>query len=354
MKFVVVDESIDIKPTEETVIYLYRDNWNDWWKYKTLFSLSISQQGNVEWIGSVKIAHETMKYDNKVIPVDLPEKFEILPEGYFSLGQDSDYYKRLVKFSDDVREFVLNSLHDIAYKPQLYRKYRNYDVMGESLMRSVSTSSVIGQYRRLARGQSKLTKYKFSYISPRPKLTDDEKTLYEDFSLDIEVKPNSNPSTNTHVVVGRNGVGKTNLMKNLVTAFLTNNCGKLTTESDDSQGIFANLVTVSFSGFDNSEFYHQELVKGKSLIKYYEIGLMKNVKVKVVNEGNEEDIIFLLKSKRALKELDYEEMRMPKTVDDMLKEFKESLIILSKNGKSTRWKKMIRILNSDPILKLLE
>ncbi|MCM3098866.1 AAA family ATPase [Priestia megaterium] len=351
MLFKTVNSFLEVIPTNESVVYLVKDAWNDWWKYENLFVVYLSKNSKIEPIGATKIAKYDIEYknDSGLVTADLPPKFTSLGKEYVSVGQDVTYYKSLNEISDEVRESVLDSLNDLAFKPDVFEKVRFKHVVRESLLRSVSATSVRGQFKRLAQGRAKLTSYNFQYTIPRPRsLTELEAELYEDAALEIDVEPLSTPPTNLHVVIGRNGVGKTYLLKSLVSCLLekdtksNNKYGSLNYEVDEfeeEKDLFANILTISFSGFDNEKFYF--LDENTSLIPYYEISLMKCKKNKRVSK-NGVDIT------EESTESDNDE-RVPKTVADMAEEFKESLTILSKNGRSERWKKAIRILNSDPI-----
>lgn len=328
MRFEKLKKSENIYPTQELVIFLIHDDWNDWWEYETLYSMYISYAGKTEWIGSTKIANIFNVYKDSTISDEVPEQFEKLDESYVSLGQDSSYYKNLNAFGDDIREKILDSLNDLALKQDTFDNVRWLHVITRSLLRSVSSTSVRGHYKRLAEGSSTLTSYAFKYKLARPKLNEVEEELFEDAYLNVEVQPNSAPPTNLHIIIGRNGVGKTNLLKSFVTCLLNNDYGEIEYDVDFNEKLFANVITLSFSSFDNNGF---NFVKESpmDLIPYYEIGLMKFEKVR------EKEVIV--------------EKRVPKTVDDLCDEFMESLKILTKNGKVSLWKKAIRTLNSDLI-----
>lgn len=329
MMFEKVDSVHSIKPTEELVVFLIHDNWNDWWEYATLYSMYISYAGKLEWIGSTKIADINITYNDTLISDVIPDDFNKLSKNFVSLGQDSSYYKNLNKFGDDIRRQVLGRLNDLAFKQKLFTTHRFNPVVTRSLIRSVSIASVRGQFKRLAEGSSKLTSYEFKYKLARPKLDEIESELFEDAFLEVKVNPNSNPPTNLHIVIGRNGVGKTNLLKSFVTCLLNNDYGEIQYDVEFNEQLFANIITLSFSSFDNGEFMFIDSEK-QILTPYYEIGLMKTKKIK-------RNDTFVIKS------------RVPKTVDDLCDEFMESLKLITKSGKQTIWKKAIRTLDSDAI-----
>ncbi|RMA90230.1 ATP-dependent nuclease [Priestia megaterium] len=328
MRFEKVKSVNAITATQELVIFLIHDSWNDWWEYQTLYSMYISYAGKLEWIGSTKIANINTIYKGNTISDELPEQFEKLEENYVSLGQDSDYYKNLNKLGADIRENILDKLNDLALKQHTFEKVRWNHVVFRSILRSVSSTSVRGQYKRLAEGSSKLTSYEFKYKLPRPKLNEVEEELFKDSYLNVKVQPRSTPPTNLHVLIGRNGVGKTNLLKSFVTCLLNEDYGEIEYNVEFNEKLFANVITLSFSSFDNNGFNFVKEQTSKSM-PYYEIGLMK------FEEGNKNE-----NSPKA---------RTHKSVDDLCEEFMESLKILTKNGKVSLWKKAIRTLNSDLI-----
>jgi AAA domain, putative AbiEii toxin, Type IV TA system len=65
--------------------YLLTDNWDDWFKFSTLYSLLVfDDEGGRHSIGGVKIGQFGMTEDQR--RPDLPERFNQLDERFFSLG----------------------------------------------------------------------------------------------------------------------------------------------------------------------------------------------------------------------------------------------------------------------------
>ena len=56
----------------EPIAYLNHDNWNDWFEFETLYSLTIVQNGQRLDVGGVKIG----QHDQTARVPDLPEEFE--------------------------------------------------------------------------------------------------------------------------------------------------------------------------------------------------------------------------------------------------------------------------------------
>lgn len=236
------------------VIVLIRDNWDDWFKFETKFNLLyINDSCQSESLGSIKIGQKGMHDGQR--SAQIPERFTQLPLDCFSLGQSDYYYDALNQHGDDFRIEVLSSLHDIAYDASLYAEVKKLDVTRISLMRDVSDFTIQRQFRRIAQGSARLTKYEIEYTYPESE--DEEPT-----QLSFSVVPESNPPTNIQVIIGRNNVGKTYLIKNIIKSIYLpdeyEKYGRLRSSNSMTGRMvtsriqaFANILCVSFSPFDN-------------------------------------------------------------------------------------------------------
>lgn len=229
-------------------VILSHDSWNDWWEFKTLFYLRfVDQEGESHDLGGIKIG----AFDLDKGTPKLPTIFQSLPNQFFSVGQDVSYYEEVQKLGDEYREFIHEALKDIAYDEQLYERAIEERVTYRSLIRSVSPRSVTGQFSRLANGNATLTEYDFTYksFSKRSEISPIE--------MNFRVDPKSQPPTNIHVIIGRNGVGKTHLINNMIESLLDESAlkyGKFSSSlATRPSEIFANLVSVTFSAFDETE-----------------------------------------------------------------------------------------------------
>ena len=243
-------------PAAQNCAVLVVDYWDDWGKYRTMFTLTVfDENGAGHLIGSVKIGQEGLRASHEVAPgqraPDLPESFDQLDARFFSLGQGENYYESLNELNADLRLKVLRGLRDCAFDLETFARNRDEIVMGESLLRSVGASTVRSRLHRLTRGDAQLTPFLFDYTLPAP----DDVTPTD---LSFEVVPASNPPTNVHVLIGRNGVGKSRCMRHLIQALL----GRQTDEGASPGTVvltphealpwsFAGLVLVSFSAFDD-------------------------------------------------------------------------------------------------------
>lgn len=109
----------------------------------------------------------------------------------------------------------MRALKDVAFDTELFQRALNEKVTGVSLLRAVTPASVQGQFYRMARGGARLSSYKFCYTAPKP-----PRSRIDPVRLDFEVKPESQPPTNIHVLIGRNGVGKTRLLNGMTRALV--------------------------------------------------------------------------------------------------------------------------------------
>lgn len=317
------------KKTTRNTIFLFHSNWDDWFKYETIFYVIYIDSTGIEYaIGNTKIGKVGMEgakhferdqYDHRITPVPIESKG--LGQNFFSLGQDVNYYEKLIGLGNDVRITILKGLRDIAFDDITFTIALKEEVTRVSLLRDVSLISVVGQLGRLSRGDAKLSKYSFKYESPK-------NSDGETFELSFKVVPDSHPSTNIHVIIGRNGVGKTYLMTNMINCLIHPeriDSGSFTITDNAhepiSSNIFANLIFVSFSAFDeNTPIPTTEGDIGS--IKYSYVGLKG-----ISKKGN-----VISKSSESLK-----------------KDFSLSLANCKKLGKMELWMRIVDILNSDPI-----
>ena len=257
MFFTVLDVGGRLPPGARGRAFLSRDNWDDWGKFRTMFYLRVADaEGKVHEIGSVKIGQVGLRGAGTVGPgqraPEIPGQFEALDERFFSLGQGEDYYVLLNGLDPALKNAVLTGLRDVASNLVLYEAHLNEDVMSNSLLRDVSRTNVPGRLHRITRGDAQLTRFHFRYTLPNS--ADVPPAI-----LDFEVQPESVPPTNVHVLIGRNGVGKSICIKGLTEALLgrpgseESPPGTIEIEKDifEADWSFAGLVLVSFSAFDS-------------------------------------------------------------------------------------------------------
>ncbi|MGW1976479.1 AAA family ATPase [Streptomyces sp. NPDC001889] len=249
MDFVVIDRFDGIPRAPRPLAVLTRDNWDDR-GWRTMFDLTvIDDNGQRHEVGLVKIGAVGMDQDTQP-RVELSAEFSELGENYFSVGQDVTYYERLKDLGDRIRQSVLGGLRDMAFDEETFAVAVQEEVTRVSLWRSLRTATIEEQFRRIARegGHSRLS-YRVVYETPARPGGDSAR-------LGFHVEPGQLPPSNIHVLTGRNGVGKSVLLNRLTRAVVYPDAdpaevGTLTEAGRAHRESFANLVTVSFSPFDD-------------------------------------------------------------------------------------------------------
>src|SRR5882757_6301272 len=306
------------------------NDWDDWFEFETVFYLEVyDESGQGHKAGLVKIGerglkgrrrfpdgrHEGYRYPS-VPPFSSPE----LPPNLFSLGQDETYYETLNQLSETLRVEILRGLRDIAFDLALFDEVASESVTTTSLLRDVPVEIVKGRFHRLATGDARLTSFNFSYTladhggnTPPPTLT-------------FRVEPESSPPTNIHVLIGRNGVGKSRLMQELARALLARPVdpdkplGSLMIEDAESgRASFAGVIFVSFSAFDNFELGNQP----SDRVRATQVGLR-----------------------------DYASTSRPsltKSPPELAVDFVESFARCRQGLRAERWKQAVEALNSDDL-----
>lgn len=309
-------------------IQLVPGSWDDY-SFKTAFTVIFhGKAGESISLGSLKIG-----YINQAIgwtKEALPSEFNTLPDGFFSLGQDVEYYDQLFKYLNrEIMNGILIALGDIVYDDKLFSRVKNEAVFRESLIRNVSLSTITGQFKRVITGQPKQTEFKFSYHKA-------ENDKQSEIDLSFSVRPEVNPSSNIHILIGRNGVGKTTILNNMVSSICTGKIkefGGFYVGSENSSlkkkkqlppDYFSSVVSVSFSAFDPflPPADRPDRSRGSA---YFYIGM-----------------------KRARSEGGNLERQPPKTDQELANDLIESLsVCISEPEKRKRWFTAIKRLESD-------
>lgn len=329
MFFTVISSEASIPSSSQQKAFLREDNWNDWFEFKTLYSLVVfDEEGEQHSLGGVKIGQFNMEKEQA--RPKIPKEFDELGDVFFSLGQDDNYYERMKIFSSFLKQKLLTGLSDVVANPSLFERAIEERVTRISLLRYVTPVSVRGQFRRLVEGGSRLSRYDFSYKAPSRGTS-----LASSFELDFEVQPESNPPTNIHVLIGRNGVGKTRILNNMARSLVDDGAayrqvGKFDSqEVDDNQMLFANLVSVTFSAFDNFQPLREKRDKALG-IKYSYVGLKR-----FISSKGEVD-------------------PAPKSPTMLATEFINSVKAMRHTSRSERWERALEMLEADPIFKEAE
>lgn len=303
MRINVIKSTEQINAAPDTFV-LAHDNWNDWFRYRTLYWVTyIDQRAQSVDIGHVKIAQVRQ---TRGAP-ELPPVFTDRPDDVFSVGQDPSYYENLRSLGEDKALWFLKAVGDIALDTELRDSVIGLDIATRSLLRSVPIETVRGQFARIASGGARLTDYNIQF-------TRAPTTNKGGVEVSFRVEPESLPPSNVHVLIGRNGAGKSTLLGDLLDAFRRrSNLG----------AEVASVVSVSFSAFDS--FGVEDARADGTLRPAHYVGLKKSKQKPSDPQDLKSDV-------------------------ELSKELQDSLKECSRGPRKERLIQAIQILENDPIL----
>lgn len=290
--------------------------------YRTAYDLYIREEDN--WLplrlGTVKIGSTHQEPGRRAL---LPGRYSGLdderrPHLWFSVGQDDTYYANIARLGDARRVSILTAMSDMAFSREAFKEAMEHTVTLVSLLRHISQVTVLVQFRRIAVGGKHLVSYHFSYAPPTDQAGDSA-------TLDFRADPGSTPPSNVHVLIGRNGVGKTTLLKQIAHAAVhvgsseTNGTFLLHPSLPGvTKGMPMNVVSVSFSAFDPFSGFVD--VSPDLNISFEYVGLH-------VSAGNHSE---------------------RKSYEDLAAEFTNSLAVIHATGRLQRWAHAVGALMTDP------
>lgn len=252
IKFKIIDRGQPTPSGNSNTVFLKIDQWNDY-SFITMFEVYAYDENCIGHdlpaikIGFIGQTVATSTYST------LEKEFDQLNENYFSVGTDVDYYRKLfTHFSAEWRENFLTRMRDVVKIPSILNMAKNQAVFETSLLRSVSINTIKNQFTRVLSGDAPPTDFHFDFFLPGT-------PAFAEYDLEFLVKAGSLPSTNIHAIIGRNGVGKTTILKEMVKAISggENGGGAFYTKQAFfnsrkklGRDFFSNLVSVAFSAFD--------------------------------------------------------------------------------------------------------
>jgi predicted ATPase len=310
------------------VVQLSAGDWDDY-SFKTSFRATFCDfDGKEVDLGTVKIGYVDQPHG--WTKDTLHENFEHLPEAWFSLGQDVDYYKKAYsELNVEDRSQILSALRDVVADQSSLVIAQQQMVFKDSLTRTVSPSTIHGQFQRVLKGEAALTDFQFTYAQ-------EANERHAPVKLSFAVKAASKPPTNVHVLIGRNGVGKTTLLNNMVGALLNSprpdqppsrflQSNPFISLNPLPNDYFSSVVSVSFSAFDPFVPPADRPADRTLGPAYFYVGMKK------------------MRADHAV-----ETQPAPKTGAELVNDFAESFeSCLSQPAKRARWLAAIKRLESD-------
>ncbi|SFB44412.1 hypothetical protein SAMN03159488_03881 [Pseudomonas sp. NFIX10] len=253
MRFVVKFRSGDSPKTNHYPhAVLAQDNWDDY-GYKTTFHVTLNLSADESFdLGNIKIieAGRTSGY------AEMPRKsFEVLPDGYASLGADLDYYETIFKLGRDIFEPYFRGLRDVAFDDTIKASVEDSEAYRVSLLRFGGAERTLGDATRLLRGPNVPTKRRNAGFKVKFKTR--VANSANAFTIDFDFRRRSRLPNRINALIGYNGTGKTRLLSNL--AIVASGYGYVSKEDvlDNAAGRFVGnappfktVVVVSYSAFD--------------------------------------------------------------------------------------------------------
>lgn len=237
----------------------------------------------------------------------LPICFSELSDDFFSLGQSVEFYQNINKYYDSENIDFYSKINDLAYNFNRFKMLYNKrePSLFNSLMRDLHYANV-EQFHRITLGDAPLTQYSFGFN-------------YKDSNISFNVDPQCLPPSNIQVLIGRNGVGKTWLLYNMICRILesmdlnvkssTSTKYNLDTDFvlDGFRTKFAGVIGMSFSVFDdglssiNAHYYSEDAqeknrLEEDFLKKYKYIGLIVSNKDNKDIEVNKKTLNITIKT----------------------------------------------------------
>lgn len=228
----------------------YAYAWDDF-GYIVTFQMQRVTNGKREFFGRTKvltqIAKDTSKY---FIENGLPrgKSFEINAlldtDQVVSLAADLDYYQRLAKELKGSAEEFLRQICDASYFRNRYEIYSQWNGFHVSMLRGGSTAlAIINKGRQVAAGRYVPERdFQFNVAG----LTRDFEPIQFRFN-----KSRKLGNTNVNLLIGRNGSGKSHVLRHLVDQVTG------VVPSEDKQPYFHKVVVAAFSPFESFKTENQ-------------------------------------------------------------------------------------------------
>lgn len=307
MEFRLLRRNENIPNNARNTVYLHIDEWNDY-SFITMFYMNfVDENGEIRHIGNIKIGFRgqttSISTHAQITQTFSSNHFVCLPADYFSIGTDGEYYSNLQQLPRDIKNDILLALKDLAFNTEAIETIIDEEVFLTSLLRGVRLKTITEQFSRILKGLPALTEFEFKF----QKLNNSNES--SPLQLDFAVEPSSKPSTNIHAIIGRNGVGKTTILNDMIKAIVSKSETSsrfLTVESHTQElnaDYFNGLVSVSFSVFDISEPPQDQSNSALGNVYFY-IGLKKyNGSIKQLSDLHDEfaDVINLCMMENAKK-----------------------------------------------------
>lgn len=240
-----VQEDVPTQSPEEDLVVLVPSEWDDY-GFRTQFTLFVASAGNqFVLVGNTKILASTYP-DNteyKRTATQFGRSFEKLdPDSYCSLGQDSDYYRRLGQISGDLGKKILLALNDVelSAKGSWWQSHPGFE---DSLLRLNAAHLARLHAKALFDGMEANEEWHHKLRFNRR----DGGIIGGPDIFDVRFDGKLKVPGRMNVIVGKNGTGKTSLLAGIASSFAQPHRDS----RFEYRAKFSRILVLTFNPFDS-------------------------------------------------------------------------------------------------------
>lgn len=258
---------------KDVLIYLLRDNWNDF-SFQTLYHLFLSahhtENGEPLRFGEVKILKKGQTEADS-IQLDVGT-YQSLGRDFCSLGQSLDYYERIASLKESHKNTILTSLNDVIYQPELKKEFEGENGWKISLMRGIREDDdifILSPYL--------INKDYSSIPNLELKLSFCNSGMERPVEFDFDAPSYGFASQNKlpcrmNVIVGQNGSGKSSILSKISRVAFSSSKERQTKALSSvgkiiPDGIgFPKIIGISYSAFDSFQIPGVSIADKKQIL----------------------------------------------------------------------------------------
>lgn len=229
--------SVKAPSTYPSFVLVFNDDWNDYtyWTWFCLFYFG--EDKKQRYVGEFKLMCRGESNTYKV----LEKSFDgALGEDYCSLAIEPSYYSNIYELFGGtiIANELLTSLRDCAYNQNIYEDFFEDECFKTSLLREDSSQQAVREAAFLLGGKDKAAAYSFALHFAPEYLNG----AYTDW--DVRLLYDAPPFMRTVGLIGNNGVGKTQMLKMLVSNMIQD------VDRPVSLPLFRSCLAISSTPFD--------------------------------------------------------------------------------------------------------
>lgn len=223
--------------------------WNDF-GYYTTFNVYAYINNNRVNIGEIKIYTDqldlpdnegSMKTIDYIVGNDSECEITHLKDEFCSLGQNMEFYENLKLLFPNDFDDILYRLRDISWNDNLKNHFRSKSGVESSLLRESMAENIYKENSSINGNVKKKFSFDFYYTTPYSENSTKIKFNYK--------KENDYFPYRINVLVGKNGVGKTGLLK-VLPKYITGNVKDYILGFGGDRPSFSKCIIISHSIFD--------------------------------------------------------------------------------------------------------